>query len=130
MSIERIAEIPGGAPALGPYVPAIRAAGFVFVSGQTPFDPQQGKIVRGSLAEQTRQTLANLERVLQAAGADRSDVVNCKIYLQELNPETFAEMNAVYAEFFGEHKPTRSTMGCQLLGMDIEIDAIALAKNG
>jgi 2-iminobutanoate/2-iminopropanoate deaminase len=125
--ISRFSQIPGGAPALGPYSPMVQAGGFLFVSGQTPYDANLGRIHRGSIAEQTRLVLHNLETVLQAAGADRSRVVSCRVFLQDLTPENFAEMNAVYAEFFGENKPTRTTVGCNLLGMDVEIEAIATA---
>lgn len=128
MKIERITEVPGGPPALGPYSPVVVADGFLFVSGQTPFDPAVGRIVRGTVAEQTALVLANIERALVAAGATKEDVVCCRIYLQDLNEENFRAMNAVYAEFFGEHKPARTTIGCQLLNMDVEIDAVAARR--
>lgn len=126
MKLERISNIPGAPPALGPYSPAIIAGDFLFVSGQTPYDPREGKIVRGSIAEQTRLVLENLRIVLAASGCGPADVVSCRIYLQPLNDDTFREMNAVFAEFFGDAKPTRTTIGCQLLNMDVEVDAVAL----
>lgn len=128
VKVERVFEVPGGPPALGPYAPAVCAGGLVFVSGQTPFDPAEGRIVRGSVAEQTRLVLANLERVLRAAGCGREDVVSCRVYLSELTAENFQAMNGVYGEFFGEHKPARTTLGAGLLGMDVEIEAVAVRR--
>lgn len=127
MTRELLTEIPGGPPAIGPYSPAVIGEGrFLFVSGQIPFDPEKGAIVRGTIREQTEIVLKNLERVLVTAGASLASVVHCRVYLQPLNPETFAEMNAVYAEFFGESKPARATVGAGLLNFDVEIEAIAV----
>ncbi len=127
MSRERISTIPDGPPAIGPYSPAVVAEGkFLFVSGQIPYDVQAGGIVKGSIAEQTRIVLTNLERVLKTAGASLASVVHCRVYLQPLTKETFAEMNGVYEEFFGTDKPARTTLGAQLLNFDVEIEAIAV----
>lgn len=126
MNIERLFSVPGGPPALGPYAPAVAAGSLVFVSGQTPYDSARGCIYRGTIAEQTQLVLENLEKVLLASGCSRQSVVSCRIYLQDLNAENFQVMNAVYGEFFGEHKPARTTLGAQLLGMDVEIEAVAV----
>ena len=124
---EVISEIAGGPPAIGPYSPVVVAEGkFAFVSGQIPFDPEAGGIVRGTIAEQSRVVLTNLKRAVEAAGSSLDRVVSCRVYLQPLNPETFAEMNGVYAEFFGDSKPARATVGAGLLGFDVEIEAVAL----
>ena len=125
MSIKRISEVPGGAPALGPYSPGVIANGLYFISGQTPYDPAAGGIVRGSIAEQTSLVLQNLDRTLAAAGCSKADVVSCRVFLQELTSANFQEMNAVFAEYFGESKPARTTVGLQLLNMDVEIEAVA-----
>jgi 2-iminobutanoate/2-iminopropanoate deaminase len=125
MSLELLSVIPGGPPAIGPYSPAIIATGrTLFISGQIPFDPVVGGIVRGTIAEQTSIVLTNLERVVRTAGATLAQVVQCRVYLAELTKENFAEMNGVYAGFFGEHKPARTTLGAQLLGFDVEIEAV------
>ena len=122
-----IEQVPGGPPAIGPYSPVVVAEGrLALISGQIPFNPQSGKIERGSITEQTRQVLQNLQRAVEAAGAALDQVVSCRVYLQSLTPETFAEMNAVYAEFFGDSKPARATVGAQLLGFDVEIEAIVV----
>ena len=125
MSLELLSSIPGGPPAIGPYSPAVIADGrYLFISGQIPFDPAAGGIVAGTITEQTEIVLTNLERVVRTAGATLSQVVQCRVYLASLTKENFGEMNAVYARFFGDHKPARTTLGAQLLGFDVEIEAI------
>ena len=115
--IERIS--PPGAPApRGPYSPAVRAGDFIFVSGQVPGEP-------GDAAHETRQVLNNLKRILEGCGAGLDDVVKCSVFLAD--GKDFAAMNAVYAEFFGEAKPARSTVvtAFAVPGIKVEIDAIA-----
>ncbi len=108
-----------------PYSTGVIAEGkFLFISGQGPFDPEAGKFVRGSVAEQTTLTLECLKRVILAAGAKVKDVVSCRVFLQQLTESTFAEMNAAYGAFFEGEKPVRTTIGCQLLNIDVEIDCI------
>ncbi len=125
MSLELFSNIPGAPPAIGPYSPAVIADGrCLFISGQIPFDPAAGQIVRGTIAEQTEIVLTNLERIVRTAGASLAKVVQCRVYLATLTKENFGEMNAVYARFFGDHKPARTTLGAQLLGFDVEIEAI------
>jgi 2-iminobutanoate/2-iminopropanoate deaminase len=125
MSLELLSNIPGGPPAIGPYSPAVIADGrYLFISGQIPMDPAVGAIVRGTYAEQAEIVLTNLERIVRTAGATLSQVVQCRVYLAELTKENFTEMNGVYARFFGDHKPARTTLGAQLLGFDVEIEAV------
>ncbi len=125
MSLELVSNIPGGPPAIGPYSPAVIADGrYLFISGQIPYDPAAGGIVTGTVAEQTEIVLTNLERIVKTAGATLSQVVHCRVYLATLTKENFAEMNGVYTKFFGDHKPARTTLGAQLLGFDVEIEAI------
>jgi 2-iminobutanoate/2-iminopropanoate deaminase len=122
--IERLT--PPGSPApRGPYSPAVRAGDFVFVSGQLPIDAASNKIVASSVADQTRQTIENLQTVLSAAGAGLSDVVKCSVFLADIRD--FAAMNEIYAEFFGEAKPARSTVQAVLPSSEarVEIDCIA-----
>lgn len=124
-----LSSFPGGPPALGPYSLGVVTEGrFVFVSGMTPFDPAAGKIVRGSIAEQTELVLKNISGVLAAAGSSPADVVSCRVYLSNLTPKTFQEMNEVYARFFGDSKPARATVGVQLLNFDVEIECVALVR--
>jgi 2-iminobutanoate/2-iminopropanoate deaminase len=122
--IERISP-PGVAAPRGPYSPAVRAGDFIFVSGQVPVDPATQQLVAGDIGVETRQTLSNIKVLLEGCGATLADVVKCTVYLA--NAADFAAMNAVYAEFFGEGKPARSTVvtGFAIPGIHVEIDAIA-----
>jgi 2-iminobutanoate/2-iminopropanoate deaminase len=114
-------------PALGPYSLAVSTAGpLLFVSGMTPWDPTTGKIERGSITEQTRLVLENIRRIAEGSGANLANTVSCRVYLSNLSPENFQEMNAVYAEYFGgDHPPARATVGAQLPGaFDVEIECV------
>ena len=102
MSIERIIPAGGSSPR-GHYTPALRAGDFVYVSGQGPIDPATDKLAIGDVKFQTRLTLSNVQRILEAAGAEITDVVKCSVFLRDISE--FQKMNCVYAEFFGDHKP-------------------------
>jgi 2-iminobutanoate/2-iminopropanoate deaminase len=120
--IERLS--PPGVPApRGPYSPAVRAGDFIFVSGQVPVDP--GQLIHSDIATETRQVLNNIKGILEGCGASMADVVRCGVFL--LEGGDFAAMNAVYAEFFGDAKPARTTVvaGFAVGGIRVEIDAIA-----
>ena len=115
-----------GAPAaLGPYSQAIVVDGFVFASGQVAIDPATGEVVEGGVAEQTDRVLTNLSAVLEAAGASMSTVVKATVFLTDMG--TFAEMNEVYANHFGDHRPARAAVEVAGLpkGVDVEIEAVA-----
>ncbi|MCC7519063.1 MAG: hypothetical protein IT578_07755 [Verrucomicrobiae bacterium] len=118
-------EVPNGPRAVGPYSLGVTASGrLLFISGQVPFNPATGKVERGTIEQQTERVLLNLKTLVEAAGGRMENVVNCRVYLQPLTPETFAAMNGVYGKFFRENPPSRSTIGCQLLGFDVEIDCV------
>jgi len=112
--------------AIGPYSQAIVANGFVFCSGQVALDPATGALDPGYIDGQTRQALANLKAVLEAAGSSLSRVVKTTVYLTNMND--FAAMNAVYAEVFAGHAPARATVEVSRLPKDalVEVDAVAL----
>lgn len=123
--MERVVRTASAPAAIGPYSQAIRAAGFVFCSGQIPIDPATGALVEGGVGAQARRALENLRAVLEASGSSLADVVKTTLYLTDL--ATFAEVNSVYAEFFPHDPPARATVGVQALpkGAAIEIEAIA-----
>jgi 2-iminobutanoate/2-iminopropanoate deaminase len=115
-----------GAPrAIGPYSQGIKANGFLFTAGQVGFDPDSGELVDGGIAEQTQRVLQNLRAILRAGGADLSAVVKTTVFLVDM--ADFAQMNEVYAEVFGDHRPARSTVAVASLprGARVEIEAIA-----
>ena len=112
--------------AIGPYSQAIKAGGFVFVSGQIPIDPQTGEFVAGGVAEQTKQVLKNLAAVLEAAGSGLDRVVKTTVFLADM--KEFPGMNEVYATFFSAPPPARATVAAAGLPRDarVEIEAVAL----
>jgi 2-iminobutanoate/2-iminopropanoate deaminase len=110
------------APA-GPYSPAVRAGDFVYVSGQVPRDPSTGALLGETIEEQSRGTLANLQRVLQAAGAELVDVVSVTVYLAD--EDDWGAFNGVYRSMINAPYPSRTVVGAGLRGVMIEISAIA-----
>ena len=114
-----------GAPeAVGPYQHAVVSNGLVFCSGQVPLDPNRGKLVEGTIGDQTRQCLENLAVVAAAAGAQLSDAVRMGIYVTDMG--TFKDVNEAYATYFESDPPARSTVGVAALplGAQVEIDAV------
>lgn len=109
---------PGGA-----YSQGLRAGDFVFVSGQGPFDPATGALVGSTIEQQTARVLENIRAVLEAGGATMADVVKSTVHLSDLG--LFERYNAVYASYFPEPRPVRTTVGSQLAGILVEIDVIA-----
>ncbi|MEO8622172.1 MAG: Rid family detoxifying hydrolase [bacterium] len=115
--------LPDAPPPKGPYSPAVRAGPFIYVSGQTPRDPVSGALVGDDVATQTRQTLSNVQRLVEEAGARMSDVVSVIIYLT--NVDDWATMNSVYTEFFTTPFPSRTAVGVELRDILVEISAVA-----
>ena len=113
--------------AIGPYSQAIKAGGFVFVSGQIPIDPATGLIAQSEVAAQTDRVLQNLKAILTAAGTSLDNVVKTTVFLKSMGD--FAAMNEVYARFWKKAPPARSTVEVSRLPKDVlvEIDVIALA---
>jgi 2-iminobutanoate/2-iminopropanoate deaminase len=112
-----------GASPIGAYSQGLRAGDFLFVSGQGPLDPVTGQIVGDTVEEQTARVLENIKAILEAGGATMADVVKVTAHLSDLS--LFERYNKVYATYFPDPKPTRTTVGSQLLGILVEIDAIA-----
>jgi len=112
-----------GPPPGGAYSPGLRVGDFVFVAGQTPVDPATGKVVGDTIEEQTARVLENIKMILEAAGATMADVVKATVHLSDLS--LFQRYNTVYATYFPDPKPVRTTVGSQLIGILVEIDVIA-----
>jgi 2-iminobutanoate/2-iminopropanoate deaminase len=113
-----------GPPSAGPYSHAVKSSGLVFLSGQTPVDPDTGKLIEGSIGDQTRRCLDNLAIVARAAGAELTDAVRVGIYVTDIS--TFKDVNEAYATYFESDPPARSTVGVAALplGAEVEIDMV------
>jgi 2-iminobutanoate/2-iminopropanoate deaminase len=119
-----------GAPgAVGPYSQATSFGELLFTAGQIPLDPVSGQLVGGGIEDQTRRVLLNLEAVLEAGGSDLSRVLKTTVFLTDLGD--FTAMNSVYAEFFKESPPARSTVQVSALpkAAIVEIEAIAFRSH-
>ena len=116
-----------GPQAIGPYSQAIKANGFVFVSGQVAIDPATQQVVSGDVAAQTEQVMKNLSGILKAAGTGPEKVVRSTVFLKNMGD--FGAMNEVYGRYFSSTPPARSTVEVARLPKDllVEIDVIALA---
>ncbi|HEY1730684.1 MAG TPA: RidA family protein [Terriglobales bacterium] len=113
--------------AIGPYSQAIKANGFVFISGQIPLDPATQQLIEGDVAAQTERVLQNLSGILKAAGSSLENVVRCGVFLKSM--ADFAAMNEVYGRYFTQTPPARSTVEVSRLPKDVlvEIDIVAIA---
>ena len=122
-----VISTPKGPGAIGPYSQAIRANGFVFVSGQIPLDPASAQLIQGGIAEQTERVLENLKAILEAAGSSLNHAVKVGVFLKDMSE--FGQMNEVYARYFPHQPPARATVEVARLPRDVrvEIDIIALA---
>jgi len=118
---------PDAPAAIGPYSQAVKHHGIVYTSGQIPLDPATGNLVEGQFEVHARRVFENLKAVLTAAGTDFSRVMKATVYLADM--ADFPILNGIYAEYFGSHKPARSTVAVAQLpkGARVEVDLIALA---
>ena len=111
---------------VGPYSPGVSFDRLILVSGQGATDPATGKLAGADVAAQTRQVFRNIEAILKAADSDLSRVLRCGVFLTDMRD--FQEMNRVYADVFGDHRPARTTVCVSTLpdrGLKVEIDCIA-----
>ena len=111
--------------AIGPYSQAIQVGNLIYTSGQIPINPATGSFVEGGIKEQTRQSLLNVKAILEEAGLTMHNVVKTTVFMADMND--FADMNAVYAEFFSEPYPARSAVAVKTLpkGALVEIEVVA-----
>lgn len=114
--------------AIGPYSQAVKAGNIVFVSGQLPIDPATGAFAGDDIRSQTRQSLTNIKNILESEGIDMSQCVRVGVFMKDMN--MFADMNAVYSEFFEADCPARAAVEVARLPKDalVEIEAVAYAE--
>ena len=112
--------------AVGPYSQGVMANGTLYVSGQIPFVPETMTLVSEDIKDQTRQSLNNILGIVEEAGLTKENIIKCGVFMQDLGQ--FKDMNEVYAEFFGDHKPARFAVEVRRLPLDVlvEIDAIVV----
>lgn len=112
--------------AIGPYSQGVMAGNTLYVSGQIPFVPKTMELAGSDIQSQTKQSLSNILGIVKAAGLKKEDIVKCGVFMKDLS--MFTEMNAIYQDFFGDHKPARFAVEVARLPKDvlIEIDAIAI----
>jgi len=112
--------------AIGPYSQGVLAGDLLFVSGQIPLDPISGELVAGEFRAEFERVLANVDGVVRAAGCDRRRIVRCTVYVTDLG--LFAELNEIYAAFFGDHRPARAVVEVAALprGARVEMEAVAV----
>ena len=120
-----IISTPKAPAAIGPYSQAIQVGNLIYTSGQIPIDPATGQLVEGGIKEQTRQSLSNIQAILQEAGLTMASVVKTTVFMADM--ADFAEMNSVYAEFFTEPYPARSAVAVKTLPKNalVEIEVVA-----
>jgi len=115
----------GKLPISGPYSAAVESGGFIFISGQIALDPKTGEVIT-DIKSATKQVITNIQTILEEAGLNLTSIVKTTIYLKNIND--FAAVNDIYAGFFPQEPPARSTIGVNSLpkGVQIEIEAIAV----
>ncbi len=126
MSLKKEVVVSDKAPeAIGPYSAGMKLGNMVYTAGQLPVDRTTGKIVEGGISAEARQSLTNLKHVLESAGSDLAHVVKTTCFLADMGE--FAEFNAVYAEFFTDNPPARSTVAVKTLPLNVRVEIEAIA---
>ena len=123
--MKKMISTPKAPAAIGPYSQAIQVGNLIYTSGQIPIDPATGQLVEGGIKEQARQSLSNIQAILQEAGLTMTSVVKTTVFMADM--ADFAEMNSVYAEFFTEPYPARSAVAVKTLPKNalVEIEVVA-----
>ena len=123
--MKKVISTPKAPAAIGPYSQAIQVGNLIYTSGQIPIDPATGQLVEGGVKEQARQSLSNIQAILQEAGLTMASVVKTTVFMADM--ADFAEMNSVYAEFFTEPYPARSAVAVKTLPKNalVEIEVVA-----
>ena len=123
--MKKMISTPKAPAAIGPYSQAIQVGNLIYTSGQIPIDPATGQLVEGGIKEQTRQSLSNIQAILQEAGLTMASVVKTTVFMADM--ADFADMNSIYAEFFTEPYPARSAVAVKTLPKNalVEIEVVA-----
>ena len=123
--MKKVISTPNAPAAIGPYSQAIQVGNLIYTSGQIPIDPATGQLVEGGVKEQTRQSLSNIQAILQEAGLTMTSVVKTTVFMADM--ADFADMNSIYAEFFTEPYPARSAVAVKTLPKNalVEIEVVA-----
>ncbi len=123
--MKKVISTPNAPAAIGPYSQAIQVGNLIYTSGQIPIDPATGQLVEGGIKEQTRQSLNNIQAILQEAGLTMTSVVKTTVFMADM--ADFADMNSIYAEFFTEPYPARSAVAVKTLPKNalVEIEVVA-----
>lgn len=123
--MKKVISTPKAPAAIGPYSQAIQVGNLIYTSGQIPIDPATGQLVEGGIKEQTRQSLNNIQAILQEAGLTMASVVKTTVFMADM--ADFADMNSIYAEFFTEPYPARSAVAVKTLPKNalVEIEVVA-----
>jgi 2-iminobutanoate/2-iminopropanoate deaminase len=123
--MKKVISTPNAPAAIGPYSQAIQVGNLIYTSGQIPIDPATGQFVEGGIKEQTRQSLSNIQAILQEAGLTMASVVKTTVFMADM--ADFADMNSIYAEFFTEPYPARSAVAVKTLPKNalVEIEVVA-----
>ena len=123
--MKKVISTPNAPAAIGPYSQAIQVGNLIYTSGQIPIDPATGQFVEGGIKEQTRQSLSNIQAILQEAGSTMASVVKTTVFMADM--ADFADMNSIYAEFFTEPYPARSAVAVKTLPKNalVEIEVVA-----
>ena len=118
-------SIPNAPAPVGPYSQALDTGNMLFVSGQIPLNPEDGKLIVSSIVESTQQVMQNIQSLLHAAGFEWTHVVKCSIFLKDLND--FNEVNKVYSSYFENVPPARETVEVSRLPLDVSIEISCIA---
>lgn len=123
--MKKVISTPKAPAAIGPYSQAIQVGNLIYTSGQIPIDPATGQFVEGGIKEQTRQSLRNIQAILQEVGLTMASVVKTTVFMADM--ADFADMNSIYAEFFTEPYPARSAVAVKTLPKNalVEIEVVA-----
>ncbi|SHI70250.1 RidA family protein [Lutispora thermophila] len=111
--------------AIGPYSQGIRCGNLLFVSGQTPLNPETGKIAEGDIQAQARQCLENVKAILEAAGTNLDNVLKTTVFIKDMN--NFSKINEIYAQYFTKNQPARSCIEAARLPLDVQVEIEVIA---